>query len=250
VPSPWPSGSDAFTTRVDDPTSLPGDPYAIYAAHINALQNAVAALEANAVDTSTNQSINGGKTFDQPISVTATGASAGGGLGGATTSGPPLSGAWTAGQAVIDHTGTIWVCTASGTPGTWYSLANSTASFRKMQLVGSTNVTTTGSWVSVASGTSVFTPPFAYTLVCRFSGVLGSPTATAAANLRFSSGGTDISLYDNNHTGITTALQFGVTELGKKQFAANRRAGGRPGLLLAPPHALRHRPLRRRSLRL
>ena len=40
-------------------------------------------------------------------------------LVGTTTSGPPTSGTFTAGDIVADQTGTFWLCVSSGTPGTW-----------------------------------------------------------------------------------------------------------------------------------
>jgi hypothetical protein len=40
-------------------------------------------------------------------------------LKGATVSGPPAVGTWKAGDQVTDRAGAIWVCTVSGTPGTW-----------------------------------------------------------------------------------------------------------------------------------
>lgn len=38
---------------------------------------------------------------------------------GAVQSGPPVNGTWRALDEVLDLNGTIWVCTAGGTPGTW-----------------------------------------------------------------------------------------------------------------------------------
>jgi hypothetical protein len=40
---------------------------------------------------------------------------------GATTSGAPSSGTFAVGDFVIDQTGTVWICTVLGTPGTWVS---------------------------------------------------------------------------------------------------------------------------------
>jgi len=40
-------------------------------------------------------------------------------LVGTTTSGPPTTGTFTAGDIVADQTGTFWVCITGGTPGTW-----------------------------------------------------------------------------------------------------------------------------------
>lgn len=48
-----------------------------------------------------------------------TGATAPTVYGGGTVSGHPLTGAWSVGQWVVDQTGKIYVCIASGTPGTW-----------------------------------------------------------------------------------------------------------------------------------
>lgn len=38
---------------------------------------------------------------------------------GGTTAGAPVSGTFAKGDVVVDQTGTVWVCTAAGTPGTW-----------------------------------------------------------------------------------------------------------------------------------
>ena len=38
---------------------------------------------------------------------------------GATTSGAPITGTFAQGDVVVDQTGTIWICTTAGTPGTW-----------------------------------------------------------------------------------------------------------------------------------
>jgi hypothetical protein len=50
-----------------------------------------------------------------------TGATAASRYVGATSSGAPVSGAFAAGDFIIDRTGLKWVCTAAGTPGTWAS---------------------------------------------------------------------------------------------------------------------------------
>ncbi len=46
---------------------------------------------------------------------------------GATTSGAPVSGTFAVGDFVIDRTGSAWVCTAAGTPGTWTQVSGSTS---------------------------------------------------------------------------------------------------------------------------
>lgn len=48
-----------------------------------------------------------------------TGATAGTRYVGATTTGAPTTGAFLIGDFVIARDGTIWICTAAGSPGTW-----------------------------------------------------------------------------------------------------------------------------------
>ena len=49
---------------------------------------------------------------------------------GATASGAPTSGTFAVGDFIIDQTGTIWVCTTAGTPGTWTTTISSHLSLR------------------------------------------------------------------------------------------------------------------------
>ena len=48
-----------------------------------------------------------------------TGATAASRYVGATTSGAPVSGTFAVGDFIIDQTGSIYICTTAGTPGTW-----------------------------------------------------------------------------------------------------------------------------------
>lgn len=54
-----------------------------------------------------------------------TGATAPARFVGGTTSGSPVSGTFATGDLVIDQTGKIWVCTAPGSPGTWFPVGGS-----------------------------------------------------------------------------------------------------------------------------
>ena len=54
-----------------------------------------------------------------------TGATAGGRFAGATASGAPASGTYLTGDFVIDRSGSLWICTTGGTPGTWAQLTSS-----------------------------------------------------------------------------------------------------------------------------
>ena len=49
---------------------------------------------------------------------------------GGTINGAPTSGTFAVGDFVVDQTGTIWVCTTAGTPGTWTTTISSHLSLR------------------------------------------------------------------------------------------------------------------------
>ena len=62
----------------------------------------------------------GGNAFTGAVSTAGlTGAVAASRYVGATASGAPVSGTFAVGDFVIDQTGTVWVCTTAGPPGTW-----------------------------------------------------------------------------------------------------------------------------------
>jgi hypothetical protein len=63
----------------------------------------------------------GAKVRDLTIDGGVPGAPLGYRLRGATQSGPPAAGTWKAGDQVPDRNGSIWICTAGGTPGLWTS---------------------------------------------------------------------------------------------------------------------------------
>lgn len=58
-----------------------------------------------------------------------TGATAASRYAGGTASGAPASGTFAVGDFVIDRSGAIWVCTASGSPGTWRSIPAASQQF-------------------------------------------------------------------------------------------------------------------------
>lgn len=69
-------------------------------------------------------SVNGSWTTKEVIASGKTGAVSFSAYGGATASGHPTTGLWTAGEWVVDRTGTLWFCTVGdGTSvGTWITL--------------------------------------------------------------------------------------------------------------------------------
>jgi hypothetical protein len=74
---------------------------------------------------STGKTADAGHVHSQPPSFAPaglTGATAASRYVGATTSGAPVTGTFAVGDQIVDQTGTQWVCTAAGTPGTWVSL--------------------------------------------------------------------------------------------------------------------------------
>ncbi len=63
--------------------------------------------------------------FWVPVEVAGpTGATAATRYAGATASGAPASGTFLKGDFIIDQTGKVYICTVSGSPGTWVSAAS------------------------------------------------------------------------------------------------------------------------------
>jgi hypothetical protein len=65
----------------------------------------------------------GAKVRDLTIDGGLPGAPQGLRIRGATTAGAPTTGTWKARDVIEDGTGTLWLCTAAGTPGTWQALS-------------------------------------------------------------------------------------------------------------------------------
>lgn len=94
------------------------------------LDNVDAAVNSKATDTlvvhlAGAETITGAKTLTAELGALdfkvsgLTGATAGGRLVGATTSGAPTSGTFALGDMVIAQNGYVWVCVTAGTPGSW-----------------------------------------------------------------------------------------------------------------------------------
>lgn len=59
---------------------------------------------------------------DGTFAAAASGATAESRYVGATTSGAPASGTFEKGDFAVDQTGSFWICTTAGTPGTWTNI--------------------------------------------------------------------------------------------------------------------------------
>jgi hypothetical protein len=119
-----------------------------------------------------------------------TGATAASRYVGATASGAPSSGTFATGDYIVDQTGSLWVCTAAGTPGTWQKSypALSTAAGHLGSLYTlttgfvtflSTASLAVGTWL-VTMNTSVFTGVAGQGVEIRV--VAGTATATFEGN--------------------------------------------------------------------
>lgn len=88
---------------------------------------------------------NGVITQTVPITGTAlsasglTGATAGGRFVGGTTNGAPVSGTYLKGDFVVDQTGSFWINTVAGSPGTWVQMAGNTIVGSPVTGVSATN---------------------------------------------------------------------------------------------------------------
>jgi hypothetical protein len=77
---------------------------------------------------------------------------------GATTSGPPTTGSWRAGDEVSDRTGIQWTCTVSGTPGTWAGTAMASGTTMTGYLAPAVTALSDGTSVAInAANGNVFT---------------------------------------------------------------------------------------------
>ena len=61
---------------------------------------------------------------------------------GGTANGAPASGTFSKGDFIVDQSGTIWVCTTAGTPGTWTTTISSHLSLRTASATVTRNETT------------------------------------------------------------------------------------------------------------
>jgi hypothetical protein len=120
------------------------------------------AQTANFVDTTSNQTVGGIKTFTQPpvvpagtfaltqvpgtamVAANVTGPFAPASPGaaaptryvGGTSSGAPTTGTFVVGDFVIDQTAKVWICTVAGSPGTWAQQSGSGVDLTSDQTVG------------------------------------------------------------------------------------------------------------------
>jgi len=97
--------------------------------------------------------------LDPSTGVAAVGAKNGTGnirlCGFLSTPGAPTAGAWAAGDVVLDAAGAWWLCTASGSPGTWTGGGGGGATLRTNDIritTGDVALATTGTWTIVTSG--------------------------------------------------------------------------------------------------
>ena len=90
-----------------------------------ALVNVVSGNQAKALDVQQIINLLTGVMTDQPVYIantiraSTTGATAFAAFAGGTTSGAPASGTHSKGEFILDQSGSFWLCTTAGTPGTW-----------------------------------------------------------------------------------------------------------------------------------
>jgi len=128
----WPAGVQPLSTNAEivRVTAVATDTFTITRAQYGTTAQSITAgyqiaqtIDANLLNQLAALS---GATFTGQVSVPdiqitgITGATAGNTrLVGTTASGAPTTGTFSAGDAIIDQTGTIWFCITGGTPGTW-----------------------------------------------------------------------------------------------------------------------------------
>lgn len=141
--------------------------------------NAIVAANATSASwTNNGHSITGVSTLN---SVGQTGAAVASRYAGATAGGAPATGTFNTGDYIIDVTGSFWVCTSGGSPGTWAQVGGGAVTITH----GETALTTT---VAVGTGATVIvtTPSLAtgvyfvtFTCVMSFVAASGSKSCDA-----------------------------------------------------------------------
>jgi hypothetical protein len=96
---------------------------------------------------------------------------------GATTSGAPASGTFAVGDFAVDRSGTIWLCTSAGSPGTWVALVNRTAA----ETISGAKTFTGGIVVDVNTGNALVVSSDGTTTSA--GGVFFNPSAGAAGGI-------------------------------------------------------------------
>jgi len=78
------------------------------------------------------------------VSTGLPGATAASRYAGATASGAPASGTFAVGDFIVDQTGSVWICTVAGSPGTWIAVGGGAASTGSVSTSDSLTMTIMG----------------------------------------------------------------------------------------------------------
>ena len=135
---------------------------------------------------------------------------------GATTGGAPSSGTFYPGDAIIDQTGSTWVCTVTGTPGTWVQVGTKLAGAINGALLNpgpaangylawTCDLLQASSTMTIASTTNVY--------VAQFYNMSAATTTVADLNCTA------------NATGTVTHAYAGIYSLAGTQLAISADAG-------------------------
>lgn len=105
---------------------------------------------------------------------------------GGTTSGPPASGTFKVGDYVVDQSGTMWLCTVAGTPGTWVDLTSGRQLAYDEDKTSRTTTSTTLVDYGIASGAATLVNTFIMpNRPVKVRAIIPTVTASVAANVAF-----------------------------------------------------------------
>ncbi|HWZ65821.1 MAG TPA: hypothetical protein VNX65_03410 [Patescibacteria group bacterium] len=140
----------------------------------------------SAVPSTASNNFTGNQTAPVFAASGLTGATAASRYVGATTSGAPTSGTFAVGDVVVDQTGTLWVCTISGSPGTWKQVSSSNGGVTSFNTRTGTVVSAAGDYTAAqvtnaADKSSTSTQTFAGAVAGPNLAVTGLTGATAAS---------------------------------------------------------------------
>lgn len=118
---------------------------------------------AGSISASQNWTMTGTQTATAQISSGLTGATGASRYVGGTASGAPASGTFVIGDFIVDRTGSFWICTTAGSPGTWtqlsaggYSLPTASTTVLGGVKIDGTSITISAGVISAGAGAAAF----------------------------------------------------------------------------------------------
>jgi hypothetical protein len=138
---------------------------------------------------------------------------------GATASGAPATGTFSLGDFVIDQTGTIWICTTAGSPGTWSQIggggvtASSTTTFTNKRITKRVATLTDAATITPATDSYDGGALSSLSQTSNFATPTGTPTEFQHYTIRITSASSQTISWGGGYRG-STALPLPTSTTG------------------------------------